>query len=53
MPQTYLPDDTYHALVAALMQAPHRFDTESAIVQALGDVGGVWPVSVKDDPHFE
>ena len=51
--QFYLPDDTYDKLVAALLRASDDMaDPETAVQYALGEVGRVWPVSVKDDPQF-
>lgn len=51
--QTYLHDATYDALLAALLEAAdHPTDRQSAIVEALGEIGGVWPACVGDDPQF-
>lgn len=53
-PQTYLSDANYQMLVDALLRVATRYqDPASAVMEALGEIGGVWPVSVKDDPHFE
>ncbi len=52
--QTFLNNDRYHALVDALLHTGDRFlDLKSVIIEALRQVGGVWPESVKDDPEFE
>lgn len=51
--QTYLHNATYDALLAALLKAAdHPTDRPSALSEALGEIGGVWPVSVRDDQHF-
>jgi hypothetical protein len=52
MTQTYLNEDTYQALVAALLRAAQHPDAQYAVVEALGEIGGVWPDSVKEDPLF-
>lgn len=51
----YLPIDRYRDLIAALASTkpdpvtgelePHCF------VEALGEIGGIWPASVLDDPE--
>lgn len=53
---TYLPDATYQSLKAKLAELIERpdqiapgLDAESAVVEALGEIGGVWPVSILND----
>ena len=49
----YLPADQFEALIARL--AEHRLDPftgkpdRHAIIQALGEIGGVWPDAVKQN----
>ena len=46
---TYLPDATYHALLDGLLAAHSAFDARSHVIELLGEIADVWPVSVKDD----
>ena len=53
---TYITDETYHALKAELAQmfaTPFVHDPETEVIRILGEVGGVWPQSVLDDPESE
>lgn len=55
-PEIYLPDATYAALRAKLAQLiaqpdDPNIDAETQVVAALGEVGGVWPERVLDDPQ--
>lgn len=49
---TYIADADYHALKNALVQMVAQpfdhagTDAETEVVRALGEIGGVWPVSV-------
>ncbi len=52
----YLPVDVYRALIEAL--AATKADPASGelephcFVEALGEIGGIWPASVLDDPEL-
>ncbi|MDE4096664.1 hypothetical protein [Phaeobacter gallaeciensis] len=48
---TYLEDETYAALRAELVRLINEqpYDPDTAVVTALGEVGGIWPTSVMDD----
>ncbi|KGB82003.1 hypothetical protein JT55_10030 [Rhodovulum sp. NI22] len=48
---TYISNEVYAALRAELVRliAEQPYDPDTAIVTALGEVGGVWPESVRDD----
>lgn len=46
----FLPDETWRGLIAAIMDG--RFDPmdrENAVRLALGEIGNIWPVSVKQN----
>lgn len=51
----YIADETYHALKAELARSitvpPERCgcDADTFVVETLGEVGGIWPVSVRED----
>lgn len=51
----YIDDQTYTALRAELghLIAAQPHDADTAIVTALGEIGGVWPRSVMDDAERE
>ncbi|TGU87715.1 hypothetical protein EN794_050495 [Mesorhizobium sp. M00.F.Ca.ET.151.01.1.1] len=50
-PQAYLHSHTYHATVDALESIASSYDAGSPtdlrtqIIQALGEIGGIWPMS--------
>lgn len=47
-PDHYLADATYQALVASLIAAAaDPLDPHSAIMEALGEVGGIWPAEIR------
>lgn len=49
---TYLDDRTYAALRAELthlIALPLVHDPDTEIVRVLGEIGGIWPRSVRDD----
>lgn len=49
---TYLDDKTYAALraeLAHLIAMPFVHDPDTKVVEALGEIGGIWPQSVMDD----
>lgn len=47
MTDTYLPDAAYRELVAKLLEAAaHAVDPQSAVMEVLGEQGGVWPEAV-------
>ncbi len=50
IPDTYITDEAYAALVAALTaldrDPAHPQPLCDRIIEVLGDVGGVWPISV-------
>ena len=49
---TYITDETYHALKAELAQMiamPFVHDPETEVIRILGETGGVWPQSVVSD----
>lgn len=49
---TYLDDATYAALraeLAHLIALPLVHDPDTEVVRILGETGGVWPESVRDD----
>lgn len=51
----YLPDHIYHAMkdkLAQMVAEPFEkwgTDPETEVVEALGEIGGIWPASVLDD----
>lgn len=53
MPETYLEDRRYAALVEALLAlkpCPVTGKPEAYVVhEALGEVGGIWPAAIKTD----
>lgn len=55
MTDHYVPVDTYRALIEALAAVkvdPATGQIEpSCFVEALGEIGGIWPASVLDDPE--
>jgi len=49
---TYITDETYHTLkaeLAHLIAMPFVHDPDTKVVEALGEIGGIWPQSVRDD----
>jgi hypothetical protein len=51
---TYIDDDRYKILVKGLLAATHGDEpyagyNENMIQIALGEAGGVWPASIKED----
>ena len=49
---TYLPDPVYFALIDDLLAANSKFDPRTRVIELIGEVADVWPVSVKDDSEF-
>lgn len=53
MPETHIPDTDYAALVAALLNVPPcpmtGRVTENEIKIVLGEIGDVWPESIRAD----
>ncbi|MBB3997859.1 hypothetical protein [Aureimonas pseudogalii] len=53
MTQTYLPEATHNALIAALVAAAGKLTGLSELVDrndiviALGEVGGIWPDTIR------
>lgn len=46
----YLPDSTYLALVERLLAAAaDNLDPRSRVMEALGEVAGIWPDSVREE----
>ncbi len=48
----YLPDEVYDRLVDALHRAecePFGLDRREKIIEALGDIGGIWPDMCRRD----
>ncbi|NDW43668.1 hypothetical protein [Ruegeria sp. PrR005] len=52
---TYLDDATYARLRAELVRliSEQPYDSDTAVVTALGELGGVWPLSVREDAERE
>ena len=54
---TYLPNEIYDRLVAALLDLPAAPDTgksdESAVMEKLGEIAGVWPASIEAEPSAQ
>ncbi|MCW1919960.1 hypothetical protein NX862_14460 [Rhodobacter sp. KR11] len=49
-PDHFITEPSYRALVEAIaLAARDDLDAPSAIMQALGEVGGIWPQSVQSE----
>ena len=48
IPEHLLNRDTYDTLLARLMLAPSGFDHRSCLIEALGEIGNIWPADVYD-----
>ncbi len=48
IPEHLLNRDTYGTLLARLMLAPSGHDHRSSLIEALGEVGNIWPDYVHD-----
>lgn len=45
----YLPNAAYELLLQALMHPTPSLDPRSQLIETLGEIGGVWPVSCLAD----
>lgn len=48
IPEHLLPREAYDALLDRLMLAPEGFDHRSCLIEALGEIGNVWPEYVHE-----
>ncbi len=49
LPETFVANKDYHALVADLLNARDSFDPQSRVIELLGERLNVWPMSILDD----
>lgn len=46
-PDHYLPDTAYEVLLQAILQPVPSLCPRSQLIENLGELGGVWPQSIK------
>lgn len=49
IPDTYIPDIAYALLLLALENPTPAADRRTQIIEALGDIAGIWPASCLTD----
>jgi hypothetical protein len=49
MAQTYIPDNAYELLLLALENPTPAAYRRTQIIEALGDIAGIWPASCLTD----
>lgn len=47
IPEHLLPREAYDALLDRMMLAPVGFDHRSCLIEALGEIGNIWPEGVE------